>query len=68
MVEVIEHVLGGQMMIEARVLRRSSRYGNRCYDDDDGDVRTSPFLLGNFVFARNYNFSFIIHFAEVRRG
>jgi len=56
------------MMIEARVPRRSSRYGNRWYDDNDDDGRTSPFLLGNFVFARNYNFSFIVNFAEVRRG
>lgn len=56
-------------MIEvAHVLRRSSRYGNRWYDDDsDGDDGTSPFLLGeNFVFARNYNFSFIINFAKIR--
>lgn len=54
-------------MIEAtRVLRRSSRYGNRWYDDDSDDG-TSPFLLGeNFVFARNYNFSFIINFAKMR--
>lgn len=43
-------------MIEAtRILRRSSRYGNRWYDDD-GDDGTSPFLPGeNRVPARGCN-------------